>query len=156
MIAHEAQPLELRYHRLEVTNRWLYGVVAVVLIALLAMAGYFIANRGTSTQYTDTVDRYLVALNAYDADAMQQLYDPSASIMTPTGSGSGMTALIGSINEMRSGNTKLTRVGDVVSNGQTATYHFTWTSPVGGSGKGFEVFVFNDAGKIIFDGAFLQ
>ena len=48
MMSQQVQPLELKYHRLEVTNRWLVGITAVVLVALIALAGYFVANRTTT------------------------------------------------------------------------------------------------------------
>ena len=156
MMSQQVQPLELKYHRLEVTNRWLVGITAVVLVALIALAGYFVANRTTTPNYTDRATAQMTALNGSDLNALLALYAPDAQIVTPTGTGQGEAALTASFNEMRKGSTQLTRVGDVVSAGHTATYDFTWTSPIGGSGAGTEILVFNDAGKIVFEVAFLR
>jgi hypothetical protein len=154
MLSQQVQPLELRYHRLEVTNRWLIGITAVVLVALIGWAGYSIANRTTTPNYTDRATAQMTALNGSDLDAFLALYAPDAQIETPTGSGQGQAALTASFNEM--GATQLTRVGDVVSAGHTATYDFTWKSAIGGSGAGTEILVFNDAGKIVYEVAFLR
>jgi hypothetical protein len=152
----QAQPLELKYHRLEVANRWLVGITAVVLVALIAWAGYSVVNRTTTPNYTDRATAAMAALNGTDLNAYLALYAPDAQIVTPTGTGQGTAALTASFNEMRHGSTVLTRVGDVASAGHTATFDFTWTSPVGGSGAGTEILVFNDAGKIVYEVAFLR
>jgi len=156
MMSQQAQPLELKYHRLEATNRWLVGITVVVLVALIAWAGYSVVNRTTTPNYTDRATATMTALNGTDVNAFLALYAPDAQIVTPTGTGQGQAALTASFNEMRKGSTVLTRVGDVASTGHTATYDFTWTSPVAGSGTGTEILVFNDAGKIVYDVAFLR
>jgi hypothetical protein len=156
MMSQQVQPLELKYHRLELTNRWLVGITAVVLVALIALAGYSVANRTTPPNYTDRATAAMMALNGTDLDAFLALYAPDAQIVTPTGTGQGQATLTASFNEMRKGATVLTRVSDVASAGHTATYDFTWTSPVGGSGAGTEILVFDDAGKIVYEVAFLR
>ena len=152
MIAQQAPALEVRYHRLEVTNRWLIGVGVVLLLALVALGTYVGVDRLSVSANERTVEAVQAALAGDDFEELQSYYSTEMIGLGPE------TGTIGGYDQMEEGfrifhqyGTQVEGTGEAVAYGDFVLYPFTWSNNLGYHGTGVNLYQFDADGKIVVD-----
>jgi hypothetical protein len=158
MIAHKTMPLEARYHRLEVANRWLIGIGAVMLAALLALAAWVAIDQFAVSGNAARVDPLVAALNGDSFADYQAFYATNVVLTAPETHGSVATYgdLDRVFNEMRASGLTVERVGEISTAGPFVTFHMTWSNDLGYEGDGVVTLQFNDTGQIVSEAIFVD
>jgi hypothetical protein len=158
MIAQQAPPLEARYHRLEVTNRWLLAIGAVILLALIALASWVAIDRFSVTGNAAKVDPWITAATGDSFADFQALYAPDAQILSPETNGvvmgySDLETIFGDMN--RSG-LAIERTGAISTFGPFTTFDLSFKNDFGYEGTGVATFEYNDAGLITEEAVIIE
>lgn len=150
MIAQQAPPLEVKYHQLEVTNHWLLGIGAVILVALIALASWVAIDRFAVTGNAANVDPWISAATGDSFTDFQALYATDLTIYSPeTGNAAmGYGDLEGIFNGMNSSGLSIERTGAVSTFGPFVTFQLDWSNDYGYEGTGVATFEYNDEGLI--------
>jgi len=158
MIAQQAPPLEVRYHRLEVTNRWLLGIGAVILIALIALASWVAIDRFAVTGNAATADSWITAATGDSFADYQALYAPTAQILVPETNGvvAGYDSLENIWNQMDQSGLVIERSGQISSFGSFVTYDINWRNDVGYDGTGVVTLQLDNDGQIIAQTIYIE
>jgi hypothetical protein len=140
-------PLETRYHRLEITNRWLVILSGLVIVALLIVAAPMVLDRfGGLSANEQIAQRVALAPNTgataptaaiYASDAVWQGWD--GTVLT------GADAIIAAGTPW----VTVTLKGDPITLGNFVLVNFSWEAKdASGSGDGAFLFTFDDAGLV--------
>ena len=141
-------PLDARYHRLQITNRWLMLVTGLVLIALAAVvATQVVRTTPTLTANEKVAEQVALAPNSGGTFATG-IFAPDATWVGFDGTVANGPAAIGA---MAAQPVTVTLTGDPVTVGRYVVVPFTWATVPGegtATGDGAFLFTFNDAGLI--------
>ncbi len=148
------------------TTTWV-AVTAVVAILAVSIGAYLISNRAAPVGTTQTpsptpatgatapttvaqlVDANIAATNAYDANAVDNLYLADATLRIASGWPSwtekydGLDQIKATVADDASIDFTLTRTGSVLENGPYAAHAFTYAGTAG-DGYGFAVYLISD------------
>lgn len=150
MIGQDTLPLETRYHRLEVTNRWLLGIGAVILAALIALAIWVAVDRFALTGNATRVDPWISAATGDSFAEFQALYATDVEILSPETSGMmwSYAQLENIYDQAKNSGLSIERTGSIATFGPFATFHVRFQNARGYEGTGVATFEYNDAGLI--------
>lgn len=130
MIGQATQPLELRYHRLEVFNRWLLALAVVALLALGGLGISMLVDRSAQPDGEAIVTDWLAVWNGRDPAAVASVYADDAVIVDYAGSEFRSQASIRSAFAVMAANGFAPeQIGPIVQNDKTLAVpvHLTWS-----------------------------
>jgi len=138
--------LETRYHRLELTNRWLLATAAIALVAL-AIVGVQPLLRGpaTLTANEQVAQRVSLAVNPGATPASPEVFAEDATWVGFDGTVTqGRTAIVA----MPPPGVSVALDGQPVTAGPFVLVNLTWVSVGSSGGHAALLFAFDDAGLI--------
>lgn len=152
MIAQQAPTIETRYHRLEVTNRWLIGIGAVLVVALIALVAYVALDRLSVSANERTVESVQAALAAGDFEEYQSYYSTDMISYGPESSEiGGYAGMQAGWDTFHRYDTVIEGTGETVAYGNVVLYPFRWSNNLGLEGEGINVYKFDADGQIVAD-----
>lgn len=131
MIGQQTQPLEVRYHNLEVAYRW---VLVLAIVALVALAGLVIWTGLTQLGQPDgeqLMQDGMAAWNTGDVDYVDTMYAEDAVIVPVWGGEiSGLEAIKDSMQAANANGMQVEIIGPIVQGDDTvvAPVHMTWAN----------------------------
>lgn len=158
MIAQEALPIEVRYHRLEVQNHWLLGIGTVILLALIALGGWVALDRFALTGNAAKVEPWIDAVTGDSLATFQSLYAPNAQILSPETNGQvwGYGDLQDIYGQTTTSGLTLERTGAIETFGPFVTFHLNFANDLGYEGTATATFQYNEAGLITAESIFVD
>ncbi len=145
-----AMPLELRYHRLELTNRWLIVLIGIAVIALaVAIAPMALDKVNGLTANERVAQQFVLGPNPNAAALPADAYAADAQVITFDGHiYTGADGMVNAMNDVRGSGVTTALKGDPITWGSFVLVNFTWAAPGSAGGDGAFVFTFDSAGKI--------
>jgi ketosteroid isomerase-like protein len=131
MIGQQTQPLEVRYHRLEVAYRWILAVALVALVALAGLVAWTAIDRWGQPDGEQIMLDGMAAWNAGDVAQAEAMYAEDA-VVVPSWGGEirGLDEIKTSIANAKANGMSVEIIGPIVQSGDTvvAPVHMTWTN----------------------------
>jgi uncharacterized protein (TIGR02246 family) len=149
MIGQQTLPLETRYHRLEIQNRWFIGLAVVAVIALVALGAWVLADRAAVSDAEATITTLTEAWSQDDPAALADVYAEDAVLVSGT-EYRGLPAIQTVLSMVATEGFAPEVAGDVVQYGDmvAAPIHFTWED--GTEEDAMSVFRIGADGKIVY------
>ena len=149
MIGQQTMPLETRYHRLEIQNRWFIGLGIVAIVALVALGAWVLADRAAVSDAQATVTTLTEAWSQDDPAALADVYAEDAVLVSGV-EYKGLTAIQGVLPMVAREGFAPEVAGDVVQYGNmiAAPIHFTWDD--GTEEDAMSVFRIDSDGKVVY------
>ena len=131
MLGQQTQPLEVRYHHLEVLNRWFLAIALIAVVVLAGVVAWTTIDRLGQPDGELAMTARMEAWNAGDAASASELYAEDAVIVPSWGGEiTGIDAIKGSMISARAAGMEVEVIGPVVQSGDTvaAPTHMTFAN----------------------------
>lgn len=131
MIGQQTQPLEVRYHRLEIANRWFLAIALIALVALAGLVAWTAVDRLGQPDGEQIMQDGFAAWNAGDVAYAESMYAEDAVIF-PSWGGEirGIAAIRDSMQVAHQNGMETEITGPIIQSGNTvvAPVHMTWAN----------------------------
>jgi hypothetical protein len=130
MLGQGTQTFELRYHRLEVFNRWLLAIALIALVGLGSLAIWTVIDRFAEPDGEVVLQDLTSVWNGTEGIAIDAVYAEDAVLIGADGTKyTGLNAITIAQRSVAGLDFRAEVIGPVVQSGDTviAPIHLTWT-----------------------------
>ena len=149
MIGQQTQPLELRYHRLEVFNRWLLALALIALVALGGLVAWTAIDRLGVPDGEQLAQDVVAAWTADSSTALEAVYAEDAVFVSTGGTTyEGINSIKGLYAAVKANDFTPEIIGPVVQSGRTVVIPFHLTFSDGTDMYVTSIYELNSAGLV--------